>query len=219
MRFIIFHLFIFLSCFGSAQSGLKFKPVFGQEAVKLEERIELDSVWTEISALRFYVSELKIYYGGSIWNAPQKHLLMDMEDPSSFNIDGLPPHADSISFFFGIDSLTNVSGILDGALDPINGMYWSWNSGYINFKLEGKGSRSINKDKGFEFHLGGYLPPYQTVQLVMLYPVSEGDIVVRIDLQTFLEMIDWNAEPNIMIPGPQAYRISKQLPSLFSIGQ
>lgn len=26
---------------------------------------------------------------------------------------------------------------MDGDLDPLNGMYWAWNSGYINMKIEG----------------------------------------------------------------------------------
>lgn len=217
MHYILFILIFFIHGFGSAQSGLKFEPVFDQVSVRMDERIERDGNWTEISALRFYISDLKVFSGKTIWTPPQKYFLLDLEDPSSFLLEGLPDDADSISFLIGIDSLTNVSGILDGALDPINGMYWAWNSGYINFKLEGKSSRSVNKDKGFEFHLGGYLPPFETVQHKTIYPESSDEIVVLIDLKAFLDLIDWSTEPNIMIPGPQAQQISQELPRIFRI--
>jgi len=61
----------------------------------------------------------------------------------------------------GTDSITNVSGALDGDLDPIKGMYWAWNSGCINFKLEG--TRVISgKKTPFEYHIGGYNGPQAT---------------------------------------------------------
>ena len=59
-----------------------------------------------------------------------------------------------IYFQIGIDSLTNVSGDLDGDLDPALGMYWAWNSGYINMKLEGKSSSCKSVKKEFQFHIG-----------------------------------------------------------------
>jgi hypothetical protein len=45
-----------------------------------------------------------------------------------------------ITFSAGIDSLTSTAGIQKGVIDPINGMYWAWQSGYVNFKIEGKSS-------------------------------------------------------------------------------
>jgi hypothetical protein len=44
---------------------------------------------------------------------------------------------DAIQFNLGLDSLTNVSGALGGDLDPTKGMYWTWQNGYVNFKLQG----------------------------------------------------------------------------------
>jgi len=47
-----------------------------------------------------------------------------------------------------VDSLANVSGAMSNDLDATKGMYWSWQSGFINLKIEGKSAscktRKIN---------------------------------------------------------------------------
>ena len=42
---------------------------------------------------------------------------------------------ESIQFNIGVDSLASVSGALEGDLDVTRGMYWAWQSGFINFKM------------------------------------------------------------------------------------
>ena len=71
----------------------------------------------------------------------------------------------SVSFVIGVDSLRSTmdigkrTGVLDpaGDLTSANGMYWSWNSGYIFLKLEGT-SPSAPKDATglniFRYHIG-----------------------------------------------------------------
>ena len=49
----------------------------------------------------------------------------------------IPASFNRIAFTIGVDSIRNVSGAQTGALDPANGMFWTWNSGYIMAKLEG----------------------------------------------------------------------------------
>lgn len=144
--------------------------------------------------------------------------MFDLDEPSSFSITFKNEDFDYLSFSIGIDSSTNVAGILDGALDPIKGMYWAWNSGYINFKLEGTSSKSTEKSKRFEFHLGGYLAPYQTIQTVHL-PIKNNskDILIGFDILAFMKEIDFNKSSNVMIPGLNAVQISSILPSIFTV--
>ena len=71
---------------------------------------------------------------------------------------------DAIQFNLGIDSLTNVSGALGGDLDPTKGMYWTWQNGYVNFKLQGTSDLCNNPKNEFEFHLGGYLKPFNNYE-------------------------------------------------------
>jgi hypothetical protein len=48
----------------------------------------------------------------------------------------------------------NHTGDQAGDLDPINGMIWSWNTGYIFFKHEGVYKDSLQQTKGLLYHYG-----------------------------------------------------------------
>jgi hypothetical protein len=58
-------------------------------------------------------------------------------------------------FIFGVNADNNTSGDQSGDLDPSNGMLWSWATGYIFFKHEGKYLDAGNTEKPLEFHYGG----------------------------------------------------------------
>ncbi|GAB3641693.1 MbnP family protein [Spirosoma arcticum] len=71
----------------------------------------------------------------------------------------------SVSFVIGVDSLRSTMevGRRTGVLDPggdhtsANGMYWSWNSGYIFLKLEGTSPSAPTDATGkntFRYHIG-----------------------------------------------------------------
>jgi len=197
---------------------LSFVPVYNGERVSLSSRIESNGEWIEFEDCRFYISHLVTYSSGKVWKDDEKAHLIDLEENSSLILTPLSVKIDSISFLIGIDSTTNISGILEGDLDPINGMYWAWNSGYINFKLQGKSSKSSTADKSFEFHLGGYLSPYQTVQSVTL-PVKNAQetIEIEIDLSRFIEQVDISIMNSIMILGKDAVHLSEFLPLIFQV--
>jgi hypothetical protein len=59
-----------------------------------------------------------------------------------------------LRYTLGVDSTRNVSGVQDGALSVSNGMFWSWNTGYIMLKAEGLSPNSATGQ--FTFHLVGY---------------------------------------------------------------
>lgn len=73
----------------------------------------------------------------------------------------------AVTFTIGVDSLRNTMDISrrKGVLDPGDashegdGMYWSWNSGYIFLKMEGTSSKVAPDPAGnqkFRYHIGGY---------------------------------------------------------------
>ncbi|NBB18584.1 hypothetical protein GVN20_04370 [Runella sp. CRIBMP] len=73
----------------------------------------------------------------------------------------------AITFTIGVDSLRNTMDLSrrKGVLDPGDashegdGMYWSWNSGYIFLKIEGNSSKITPDPAGnqkFRYHIGGY---------------------------------------------------------------
>ncbi|HXP53201.1 MAG TPA: MbnP family protein, partial [Bacteroidia bacterium] len=62
----------------------------------------------------------------------------------------------------------NCSGAQSGALDPVNAMFWEWNTGYIFMKMEGKSPVSKSPGNLLEFHIGGYRTPYNCIRTVTL---------------------------------------------------
>jgi hypothetical protein len=122
-----------------------------------------------------------------------------------------------IHFSIGIDSVTNSSGVFGGDLDPTNGMYWTWQSGYINFKLEGKSLLSSARKNKFEYHIGGYLYPNNTLQEVELEVNNNDKIIINIDISKFIVELDISTINKVMSPGESAVILSTHLPKLFSI--
>ena len=199
------------------QTTISIAPKFQNEALELDHIYNTgDSLRYSISTFRCYVSHLK----GITTNGKELRLsdiaLVDMEDPSSFILGRTNESLRSISFFVGTDSITNVSGILEGPLDPIRGMYWTWNSGYINFKLEGKVIGKTGSEKTFEYHIGGYLSPHETARTIQfdLEPNSEK-ITIHIHLDEWLNHIDLETLPSVMIPGKDAVRLADELVNVF----
>jgi hypothetical protein len=112
-------------------------------------------------------------------NSSDGYFLVDEDDDASKSIE-IPnvPAGDykSVSFTIGVDSLRNVSGAQTGALDPANGMFWSWNTGYIFVKMEGASPAATGND--LTFHIGGISTQVNTIRKVTLALTNEN-ITVR----------------------------------------
>lgn len=191
-----------------------------QDRIEIQlDSVELAQKYT-IETLRFYISNIQLHgSNGTRFQEENSYHLIDLEDPDSWTIDypsaKFNVQLDSISFIIGTDSISNVSGILDGDLDPIKGMYWAWNSGYINFKVEGKNQETKSD---FEYHLGGYLPPFATARVVTFPLVNIGEAIqLKLNLTQFLDQINMNELKEVMIPGPEAVELSDKLSSCFSV--
>lgn len=106
----------------------------------------------------YYVSNIQLKdIDGNWWKEEESYYLVDLNNVSSqmLKIKSIPDGAyTAIRYTLGVDSLRNVSGAQTGALSTTNGMFWSWNTGYIMVKAEGL---SPNSSTGsFTFHLGGF---------------------------------------------------------------
>lgn len=167
----------------------------------------------KVDALRFYISNIRFYKNDSIVYQEQKSFhLCDAAIPNSnrFMMNKSENIAyDKVQFDIGIDSSTNVSGAMGGALDPTNGMYWTWQSGYINFKLEGRSNNCNTRNHEFQFHLGGYSSPYNSLQTVTFNLKNLRDIVLIIDVDHILNNVDLSKQNHIMSPSGDAVMLSK----------
>ena len=170
-----------------------------------------------ISTLKFYVSKFCFYKSGKkVFEETNSFHLMDWDDKMSFHVS-VKNEFDEVGFSIGIDSATNVSGAFGGDLDPTKGMYWTWQSGYINFKIEGTSPICKTRNHAFQWHIGGYKYPNTTIQEIKLRCTTKKDIVVVVDLKELLEQSSLVEHPEVMSPSKQAVHLSSIFKTCFSI--
>jgi hypothetical protein len=112
-----------------------------------------------ITTFKYYVSNIILTNtkGRSV-AIPDTYFLINAADTASLKqtVKGVPAgNYRSITFTIGVDSARNFDGVQSGCLDPANGMFWTWNSGYIFLKLEGYSPQSAAKMHKLTFHVGG----------------------------------------------------------------
>lgn len=193
---------------------------FANELVELNKTYVSNNDSLQISQLRFYISGIEIEYNDqTLFKQKNSFHLIDIENPNSLQIpitENQNKIVKKLSFAIGIDSITNVAGALGGDLDATKGMYWAWQSGYINMKIEGKSNSCKTRKNEFQFHIGGYLKPFYAYRKVELYPKSENlDVIVDIAaLFNHLKLSDINS---IMIPCKKAMEIADLYQNIFKI--
>lgn len=173
--------------------------------------ITADSDTVMLEVFKCYFTDFKIYNGHAIKILKASPFLLNFEQDSMV----LPlqiPHKKMpqlLSCNIGVDSNTNALGAQSGALDPIHGMYWTWQSGYINWKMEGEVRKKNGLKNKFILHIGGYKYPYYTIQKINLKLNHIKDLfVIEINLQKALEQIAKAGALHIMSPGAEAANYS-----------
>jgi hypothetical protein len=187
----------------------------------------------EISRFRFYAGKIKPIYTEPTYrkNNPSPYHLIDFSDSTSTRFEIPVPAGDfnGVEFTLGIDSADQGSGAQTGALDPARGMFWTWNSGYQTFKIEGYSPASTQPAHVFAYHIGGYRTPYNTVWNLKLgttndevYHVSsENKMIVEIPLELdyfFKGSIPLQIKktPTCTTPGELARKISENFIGTFT---
>lgn len=201
---------------------LHFALKIGKESLELHKEYALSDDTFRLETVRFYVSNLQLLRNNkTISQCEGLFFLADAEESSS--LDLIIPVTkqspfDEIIFDLGIDSAVNVAGVQGGVLDPVNGMYWSWQSGYIYAKIEGWSPESTARKQEFNYHLGGYLSPNEARKTIRL-KLSEPTCSTNVDVQLldFLKGVDLVNKPMVMSPGETAMRLSELLSNCFSV--
>jgi len=213
-----------VSVFSQTQNiQLSIVPSFGTQTLHLADSAfySNDSNALQIHLLKFYISHIQLLKNGHVVLEEKNSFhLLDANQVQSCRIDIENPHNivfDELKFNLGIDSETNVSGAMGGDLDPTKGMYWTWQSGYINFKLEGSSKLCHTKNNEFQFHLGGYQQPYDCLQTLSFPILNSENIILKLDIQSILNQMDLMHTHHIMSPGIEAAMLSKIIASSFTI--
>jgi hypothetical protein len=203
--------------------SLRIKPMFGNQQLTIGTGNYVTAAQDTVSVtrFRFYISSLRfIFSDGSEFTESDSYHLVDAEDSSTLQLSlkNIPAkEIASLEFCIGVDSLASVSGALGGDLDPVKGMYWAWNSGYINAKLEGE-IRSAAPENQFEFHIGGYLPPYQSIRRISLPKISAGttrELTVVADASAWFRNISLKNTNRVVMPGAEAVKIANDYTNMF----
>lgn len=208
------------------------RPVFGAQPLVLKKQayqtLHHDSAY--IDAFKFYLSDLSISYqaGHQAKPAVNDHLVNAADTGSMYiSLEALQAgQISQLSFYVGVDSLANVSGALEGDLDPSKAMYWAWNTGYINAKLEGRSPACKTLHHAFEFHIGGYLRPYNTRRKVTLdlgrFTVEAGKnntIIIEADASQWIGQSDLRQLNSVVTPSPEAMMLADHYATMFRIAR
>ncbi len=219
----------------SGNLELEFEGMVGDSALELTTKTYMNQAGNSfnITMLKFYISNIKITKtDNSVWTENNSYHLIDYSNPSSSIITiANVPYGDykAIEFMIGVDSARNTSGAQTGALDVSNGMFWSWNSGYIMAKFEGTSPQSTAVAGKLTFHVGGYSGANKSMRMVS--PLFNGDTAkvsstVTPSIHIKSNVLEWFKTPNainfstlntVHMPGSNALLIANNYADMFSV--
>lgn len=182
------------------------------------------------TTFKYYVSNIVLVNAkNEEYKVPDSYYLIDAS--KNYNIITLKdvPKGDykAFKFLIGVDSAHNVSGDKTGALDPINGMFWSWTTGYRFMMVEGKTNQSPNGL--FVFHIGGFKTGANAIREVKMESASDAayvkaaaapEIHIAVDIAEFFknpETIDISATNDVQMPGAMAVMLATNYADMFSL--
>lgn len=152
---------------------IQFENYVGDKLLKLDSATYNNQLGQSyiISKFKYYIGNIHLIKKDGSEYSSSDYFLINEEEPASkqITLSNIPDgEYSSMSFILGVDSIHNCSGAQSGALDPMNAMFWAWNTGYIFLKLEGQSQVSQSPGKLLEFHIGGYKEPNNCIRKINL---------------------------------------------------
>lgn len=187
-----------------------------------------------ISKLLYYISNIKLLgcECGEFTEEESYHLVKLLDDPNqgglvdenSFSFNAQVGNYKKIDFAVGVDETRNHSGDKVDALDPINGMFWGWNTGYIFFKVEGDFTNNESEKKKFTFHIGGD-GAYREISLAFdenleIKENQTTELTIYTDINEVFSspnLYDFNSFKGTTSPGENANKVADNYSDIFSL--
>lgn len=175
MRLSILLFFVLTACrslpAGVGKGVIRFQHTFRGEPFLLDKPyITLLGDTVVFTKFKYYVNFTEMGGGIGLIEAGET------STATSIPLKNLPKNASNISFGIGIDSLNNTKGKQKDALDPLNGMFWTWEQGYAFLKAEGFFSPNSPNRVSFVLHMGGN-QHYQ----ILAYPQHTKEINIALE--------------------------------------
>jgi hypothetical protein len=186
-----------------------------------------------VTKFDYYISNIKLLKAGVVkYTESESYHLLKANDLASLDLalTNVPFDTyDAIQFMIGVDSARNVSGSQTGALDPANGMFWTWSSGYIMLKMEGVSPQSTATSNALLFHVGGFSGINNTIKTVSPSFNAETAIVsstitpeihFAVDLSEMFKnptTVNFATLNTIHMPGAGAKTIADNYADMFSV--
>lgn len=215
---------------------LSFENVVGSVPLTLDQTLRYQNMNGDsfsVELFKYYISNISFTDDqGNTWYEPESYHLINAADTNSLKVyvDSMPlANYVSVSYMIGVDSARNVSGTQTGALDPSNGMFWTWTSGYIQAKMEGRSPASTASFDLLVFHIGGFGGQYAGQRMVSPSFNSATAIVtantvpvihVKSDLNEWFQSpntIDFATMSNVSTAGANSVLIADNYVNMFTI--
>lgn len=180
--------------------------------------------------LRYYISKIAFEdASGKLLKISDSCFLIDesIEESKTLQLNIKPGNYRAIQFLLGVDSTTTANGVQEGALDPYNGMYWTWNTGYVSAKFEGTSPVSRSPQQLFQYHIGGFRRGQNTLRAISI-PLHQFSLLKKqntsINIQA--DVLKWFRSVNdlpiaansfVHTPGKLAVQYADNYATMFSL--
>lgn len=216
--------------------GISFENYVGNDSMILDQVIRYvnangDSFCVE--TYKYYISNISFTDNlGNTWYENESYHLIDAADSTTWvvYVDSMPAGTYlSMNFMIGVDSARNVSGAQTGALDPAHGMFWTWNSGYIMAKYEGRSPSSTASFNLVVLHVAGYAGQFAGQRWSSPTFGASTAVVTTTDVPLIhmkCDLNEWFQSPNITdfantnvvnVAGNESIRLADNFADMFTI--
>ncbi|RYZ54380.1 MAG: hypothetical protein EOP49_05325 [Sphingobacteriales bacterium] len=186
----------------------------------------------QVTEYKYYISNIRLLKeNGDAVAEPESYHLIDQSktESLSFSLGEMPAgEYTKLRLMIGVDEYRNSNGAQTGALDPLNGMFWDWNTGYIMAKLEGFSPQSNLGSNKIFYHIGGFQGKWSVIREVtvdlpsklVLASGSNKNIHLKADI------LEWFKAPNLlkiadlpgsMTPGEPLSKIADNYADMFTV--
>lgn len=220
----VYFLFVVVASAQTANTAttLVFQLRFNNQPFLINQRYASKNDSLTISAFKTYISGITLVdEEQNLHNEKNSYHLIDAANTETWQIPtgiSTTHKVKAVRFYIGVDSLASTSGALEGDLDPSNGMYWAWHSGYINTKIEGNSNSCPSRNHQFQFHIGGYAKPnyaLRSIEIPVVPSNNQNEIPIGIDLAAFFNSIHLKDTHTVMTPGQKAMALADTSTLLF----